>query len=151
MIRPPLGVCALHERKRLLRAQERASEIRVHDRPPLLYRELIERDAWRADAGIVEQEIEPAESFLRPREERLHRLRIGDIGRHGQQLPCVRVPVANRLLEPIGPASGQHYGITIAGKRQRNGLPDATASTGDNGYLLRCTHASINGSATGAP
>ena len=40
-------------------------QVGVDDAPPLFERQLVERHGRRADAGVVEQQVEPAESLAR--------------------------------------------------------------------------------------
>ena len=51
----------LHQPERLLRAEERAGQVRVDHGPPVLEVELLERHGRRADAGVVEQQVEAPE------------------------------------------------------------------------------------------
>ena len=55
-------VLRLHDPERLLRAEEDAGQVDVDDALPLLEGQVLQRDRRRADAGIVEQEIEAAEA-----------------------------------------------------------------------------------------
>ena len=60
----------LHQRIGALRAEERAVEVDVDDRLPLLVGQLFEGDRRRADAGVVEQQVEPTEGALHRRVKR---------------------------------------------------------------------------------
>ena len=85
MIRPPRGCWLLHDPECFLRAQKRAGEIRVDHRLPLFVSQILERAADR-HASIVEQQIEPAESFFRLRKKLANGGGIGDIRRHDEAL-----------------------------------------------------------------
>ena len=61
MIRPPCGVCRLHHADRVLGAEERAGEVHVDDRLPLRVGEVLHRDRRAALAGVVEEEVDPAQ------------------------------------------------------------------------------------------
>ena len=65
-----------HQPERVLRAQKRAGQVDVDHVLPLIDGEIFERDGRRESPGVVEQEIEPAEPLLRPREQRLDRRRV---------------------------------------------------------------------------
>ena len=59
-----------------LGAEDGAGQVGVHRRPPVRHAQLLERDPRRADAGVVEQQVEPAEGVPGLREQGPHRLRI---------------------------------------------------------------------------
>ena len=107
MMRPPRGVCAFISLHRLLRAQERAGQVDVDDALPLLERQVLDRDGRRADARVVEQDVEPAERRVDAREKRPHRQRIGDVGRHGERVRRHRARGGNRLFEGLLAPAGQ--------------------------------------------
>ena len=92
------GILALHHRERLLRAEERAGEIDVDDRAPLVDGELVNRHAAGAGAGVVEEEIEAPEGARGGLEQRANRVRVGDVGRHGQRACPINAGLACRLL-----------------------------------------------------
>ena len=64
MMRPPRGDLILHDAEGFLRAQERAGEVGVDRGLPFVERQIFERHRGCADAGVVEQQIEPAECLL---------------------------------------------------------------------------------------
>ena len=86
MMRPPCGVWLLHQPERLLRAQEGAGQVDVDDRLPLLEAQVLERDRRRAHAGVVEQQVEPAEALLASSANSAFTDgRVADVGGHGEQ------------------------------------------------------------------
>ena len=127
MMRPPRGRLLLHQRERLLRAEKRARQVDVDDRPPLLDGQVFERHAGRVDAGVVEQHVEPAEAVLRPREQRADRLR----DRSHRRTTRGRSPPRRRPREPSlqrdPPAARQHDRIPFLQQRERHRLADAAA------------------------
>src|SRR4029077_19626824 len=74
----------LHEAKRLLRAEERAGEVDVDDATPLLDGQVLQGNGRSAGAGVVEQQIESAEGFLRLLEQPAHGGWVADVGGNGQ-------------------------------------------------------------------
>ncbi len=107
--------------------------------PQLRDIELVERHARRVDAGIVEQQVQPAFAALDLAEQRIHRCGVGDIRRdrvdppHGQR---------SGLGQRIRAAAGDEH--RPAGLRQRDGRGPANtaAATGDerNALLFRHRH-----------
>src|SRR5204862_51836 len=59
----------LHTLDRFLRSDEGAGQVGVHDRLPLLEGQVFHRDRRRADAGVIEEEVEPSERLPRAREQ----------------------------------------------------------------------------------
>ena len=133
MMRPPLGVLRLHDLDGFLRADEDAGEVGVDHLLPGLQRQLFHRHRGRADAGVVEQQVEPAEVLLDPREQRLDRFRIADVGRHRQGLGVAGF--LGGLLELVGAAAGQHHRIAVAGQRKRHRLADARSGPRHHRHL----------------
>ncbi len=70
---------ALHEPYRFLGAEKRAREVGADDCAPLLVREVFKRHWRRAQARIVEEEIQAPERLSDLREQGLDRPRVGDI------------------------------------------------------------------------
>ena len=95
----------LHQPEGFLRAQERAGQVDVDDALPLLERQVLERDAGRVLAGVVEEHVEPAELLLRGREQgaRPSPARLTSVGTASARAPCVPGRL-DGLLERIGAA-----------------------------------------------
>ena len=66
MMRPPRRRLVLHDAEGVLGAQERAGEVGIHHRLPLLEGEILKIDRRGAHAGIVEEHVEPAVSAPSP-------------------------------------------------------------------------------------
>ena len=94
MMRPPCGVLPLHQRIGALGAKEGAVEVDVDHRLPLLVGELFEGDRRRADAGVVEQQVEPAEGALHRRVKAVDRRRIDDVAGVGERAPAEPLDLA---------------------------------------------------------
>jgi hypothetical protein len=78
----PLLMMRFHDLNRFLGAKERPREIGGDHRLPALQRYFFQRHAAHANAGIVEQEVEPAEHFLGFGKQRQDRGRLADVGRY---------------------------------------------------------------------
>ena len=91
MMRPP--PCFFMMRKCFARAEKRAAQIDGHHLVPRLQRQLIEGAAIE-DAGVVDQDIEPAETLDGLGENPDHLGFIGNVGDDGENLKaaCRRVP-----------------------------------------------------------
>ena len=128
MMRPPRGVLRLHDLDGFLRAQEHAGQVGGDHVLPGLERQVLERHRRRADAGIVEQDVEPAEGRLDRGEQRQDRLALRHVGRHRQRLGAERIDFAGDLVEHFLAAAGQHQ--AVAGFRQGNGHRPADPGAG---------------------
>jgi hypothetical protein len=98
-----------------LRGDERGPHI---DRPQpvrLLHRHLIQRPCGE-DAGVIDQNIEPAEEGNGPVDGRGHSLGIGIVGPQDQRPAAIRVDLlADRLGLAGGVNVGQCHGGPLAG------------------------------------
>ena len=123
---------SLHQLECLLRAKKGAGEIDVDDLLPLLDGKFVEVDCRRADAGIVEQEVEPTESRLRLGEELAHRGGVADIGGHDQSARPRQAGFGDDLLERLLAAPRQCDVVSLMQQSQCDGFADAGSGTGDN-------------------
>ena len=128
MIRPPRGHLPLHQPEGLLRAEERAGEVRVDDRPPLLDAELLERDRRRADARVVEEQVEPAVALVDLGEQRPDGGRIGDVaGDRDGAVPRRR----GGRFERLEASPGEDDRPAVVGEGDGDRRADAAAGPGD--------------------
>ena len=116
---------ALHQPERLAQAQERSGEVDVDHRAPLRDLEVLERDAGRV---------------LHRREQRGHRVRVGDVGRHAQPRARIRVRHRGRLLERGLAAPGERDPVAGVGEGHGDGAAHAAAGAGDDGGLRCAVH-----------
>ena len=136
---PAPRVLRLHQPERLLRAEERAGEVRRRRPLPLLEGQVLERHGRRARAGVVEEQVEPAErAFGLAR-----RARCTEAGSPTSVGTTQGRCAGPRLL-------GSRARAARAGARRapprslRSARPSATAlpmpapGAGDEGDLLRC-------------
>ena len=94
---------------------------------PLLDRQVFERHGGRAGAGVVEQQVEPAEGLLRLVEERLHRGVVADVGRHHEGLSARGLALRRGRFERLLAPSGKHDGVAGLHQRDRRRPADAAA------------------------
>ena len=124
-------VLRLHDLDRFLRAQEHAGEVGIDDLLPGLVGQVLERHRRRADAGIVEQDVEAAEGLLGLGEQRLDRRGIADVGGDGEALGAGRLSLAHGLFQLVRAASGEDGGVALLHQRQCDSLADAGSGAGD--------------------
>ena len=101
-----------HDLDRFLRAEERTREVDCNDGAPLLVSEIFHQNAGPECTGVVEQNIQPSESFFDPGEERSNRFRFADIRGHGKHLPARTIHKLCGFFEFRTATPGQHHGIS---------------------------------------
>ena len=102
----------------------------------MLVGQVFEVDARRADARVVEQQIEAAEGFLRFREQRAHRSRVADIGRDRDRATGPGAGLDHDLLQRLLAPPRERDPITLAQQRERDGLADTRSGSRDDGDLV---------------
>src|SRR5690606_3982316 len=107
---------------------------------PLLQRKVLHRNRGRSSASVVEEHVEPPERILRRLAERLHRRRIGDIGRHRQHAPTTIRGHGCRTLELLLTPASQYDMPTLPLQGECCCPPDSAASAGDEGDLACAAH-----------
>ncbi len=125
----------LHQQEGLLGAQERARQVHVHDRLPLRGRQLLEPDAGRAGAGVVEQQIQAPEGRARGREQASHRSGIADIRRGYEPARRVLARFPQRRLEQMRAPPREHDRVAAPEQRDRDTPAYSRTSSGDEGNL----------------
>src|SRR5262245_46074323 len=137
---PAARVLALHDLEGFLRAEEGAGEVRVDHRLPLLERQVLERHGGRADASVVEEEVEPAERVLRPGKKGWNGFRVGEVRRYQERGRARGLPLGGHGFEEILAATGQDDGVTLPQQSQSRMLPDPSARARDDCNLARGSH-----------
>ena len=128
MMRPPRGFCRFIRRKASC----------VHRKVPVRFvsttachcshGQLLERHGGRADAGVVEEQVEPLVALIDLREHRPHRLRVGDVARDRDGA----VPrLGGGLLERLAATAGEDDGPARPREGDRDRPPDPAACAGD--------------------
>ena len=108
----------------------------VDHRFPGLERQVLHRHRRRAEAGIVEQEIEPAaERLLGLGKQALHVLGLADVGRDADDLAAAGLGHRCRLVEFLLAPAGDDHVPAVALQRQRRRAADAAAAARDNRNL----------------
>ena len=100
-------------------------------------RQLVPVPVDDVDAGVVHQDVEPAERGPDERADRLHLLRVGQLGRLHEGLAALLADARGDALQLLRRAAGEHGGGALVGQRERSGLADAAAGAGDPGDLSR--------------
>src|SRR5207302_788295 len=93
---------------------------------------LVQVDRRRADAGIVEQQVEPTKSRLRLGEELAYRAGIADIGGNDQRARPRKPGLRDDLLEGLASAPCQGDAIALVQQTESDGFADTGTGTGDN-------------------
>ena len=125
---------ALHRVIRRLRQQERAGQVGVQHRVPLFFRVVLRHLADRR-AGIVHQDVKPAEFFLRLRNQ-LHAVRLPrDVGGDERRLHAERPQRFQRGLRLLRIAAGDRDGRTAGRHALRHAEADAAVAAGDQRHL----------------
>jgi hypothetical protein len=89
--------------------------------------------AEQHDAGVVDQNVEPAELVGHPADGGPALLGVGDVSRDGQHRPVLGRELADQVCEPVlAPCHRGHQG-TPAGQPSHGRLADAAARAGDQG------------------
>lgn len=85
-----------------------------------------------ADAGIVEPDINPAETLDLGAAERLDLRLVGHVGRHGERGTARRLALSPSILQHAGTPRRQHDGIALSS--ERGGAADAAGGAGDDDH-----------------
>ena len=127
MIRPPRGSCAFISRN--ASCVQRNAPVRLTSTTalPLLERQLVQRNRRRADAGVVEQQVQPAEALRATASNRASTpSSVGDIGRDRRgHSPPMRRDGARflRAASSRRPASATHDPPARAPAAQARPMP----------------------------
>ena len=126
----------LHQRDGVVRAQERAGEVGGHDRLPALGADLVHRPGRGAGAGVVDQQVEPAEAVADGREQRRHRVLVGDVGPDRED--HLRQRLLHGVFEQLEAAAGRDDVPPLVGQRDRDEAAEPGTCAGDDRHLLSC-------------
>ena len=85
--------------------------------------------------GVVEEQVEPAESFDGVRDQSLDRRLVGDVADDRERLRAGRCHGRDGVVERCGPAAGDDDGESRRTECERAGAADAAATAGDDGHL----------------
>ena len=85
-----------------------------------------------ADAGVVDQHVDPAELRHRRVDERLALVGVGDVGGHGEHPAAGVADQLGGLLEAVGPAGAEHHVGAGLGQPLRERDPEAAGGAGDD-------------------
>jgi hypothetical protein len=113
------------------------------DRLPLLEGEVLHGNRWRADAGVVEEHVQPPVPLTDLGEQTGHFGGFPDIGRHRDAPRTVGTGGRERLFERLGPTASERDAVSRSGERQGHGASDTRARARHDGYLLNLDHAAF--------
>ena len=117
------------------RSVHRAEQIDLHDAAVFFDRRALKR-AEKSDASVVDPHIDAAKRIERLLREILHRVGIGDIGRHRTRVAAERGAFAGNFLQRFGVACCKNEARAFAGKRDSRGASDSAGGSGDDDDLI---------------
>ncbi len=125
-----------HRPQDRLRRVEGAEEVHLEHGAPLV--EAHPHDQVVAgDAGVVDQDVEPAEGLDRARDERGSRLRVRHVALDPEAAPAQRLHVAAGRLRGLDRPTVEERDVgALPGQPQHDGAPDAARPAGDDGGLV---------------
>src|SRR5256712_11511400 len=133
---PTPRVLAFKDLKGFLRTQDRAREVGVHYRLPLLDGQILEQPG-RADPGVVEQEIQAPERALGLREKRADGLGIAHVGGNDQRPGTRGARLARHLLEGILAPAGERDMVPLSQQHEPDCPADPAPGAGhDRSFLV---------------
>ena len=89
----------------------------------------------RADAGVVEEQVQAAEPFPGGGEEVGHAVGLADVAGHCQHTAGSVAGHGYGLLQKLGAATGQGHGVTLGGQCQGGAAANAGPGAGYDGHL----------------
>ena len=119
---------------RRLRAEERAFQVSVDDKVPVVIRHL-EQQVVADDPRARDQGVEPAEFLNSSLHHRLDLPAVAHIARDGEPADGARNLTCRRLVQVRHRDPG-----ALGGKQRRRRGPDAAAATGDQRHLVLEPH-----------
>src|SRR5947207_1917923 len=137
---PAAWLLGLHELEGFLRAEERAGQVDVDDRFPLLVAQILERHGRGSGPRVVEQQIEPTELRLRPSEEGADRHGIAHVGRNDERPRAGRLSRQRRRLQEVLATAGEDDRVALSQQGKRDGPADSASGARDDGDLVRRSH-----------
>ena len=122
----------LHHPAAGLRHPVAAVQVDVDDLPELLGRLLGRRDRG-ADAGVVHQDVDPAELLHRQRDQVGAGLGVGDVGGHRQRAAAGALHEGGGVGEAVDPPGAEREVRASLGQALRERDPQAAGGAGDDG------------------
>jgi hypothetical protein len=119
-------------RDRLLSHVHQPGQVQLQHAAPVIVPAGVER-AEQHDAGVVNQDVEPAELVGHPADGGPGLLGVGDVGRQGQHRPVLGRELGGEVREPVLAARYRGHQGTPAGQPAHRRPADAAARAGDQG------------------
>ncbi len=90
----------------------------------------VDHGAEQHHAGVVDQDVEPAQLGGDPRHRGPGLLALADVGLDLQRPAARRLDLSRQGLQPVGPAGEDRHGRAVCGQRPRRRLPDPAGGPG---------------------
>ncbi len=116
--------------------QGRAEHVRQHHRVPVLGR-FLEESAGRPEAGVGEDDVDPAEPLDRRRGERLVLVPLGDVAGLDHDVVAA-AEIGGKLVEGLLSAGREDEPVAVGEEALRGGGSDARAGSGDQNRSWVC-------------
>ncbi len=143
MMRPPCGSWLFIMRKACCAHRNEPVKLTATTFDHCSKVKLLERNSTRADAGVVEQQVDAAVGLFDTIEQRGDRRRVGDVGRHDHCCRRRRPRHRRGLFEHVAAPARQDHSEPGLDQCQRRGAADAASSSGDDGDFSRRCHDSF--------
>ena len=122
-------------------AVEEPEQVHLDHLPPLVRRRAGHRPKQH-HSGVVDEHVEAAELVVRPGDERVRLLLVGDVRRDCERTTSVLFDPAREVRDPILAAGRQRNGGPFGRERQRGRLTDPGGGAGYCGnFAFECGHA----------
>jgi hypothetical protein len=135
-------------RGRALRAQDRQEGLHpVHDAPEIhadhpapVVERLVREQVEGRDAGVVADDVDPAETVERRAAEPRDRVRVRDVGRDDERLDARRAQRRVDARERVGLDVGEHDAAALRAERRRERRADPAAGAGHDRDVTALKH-----------
>ena len=121
-----------HPRHERAHAVDDAVEVHAEDPPPVRERGVVDAAPVPADPGVVAEHVHRAERLEGARGERVHALRVRDVGLDGEHFRARVAQLGCGRLEGIALDIGEDDAHALLGEALRQSAPDPARRAGDD-------------------
>src|SRR5207244_335593 len=142
----PAALLPHHQLARRPRHQEGALEIRLDHPVPVLVLHANE-ESVASDAGVVDEDVEPAEPLLGGLHQTVGVFALDGIGHHAVHRSAALFELLGRALHPVGIAARHYHGRSVLCQQGGRRVTDAPAAAGHDRDLAAergCGHAAAS-------